>query len=263
VEGSAGMRETLDDIWLSVKNIAFPQFCKSCDERLLTEEIPFFCPNCWEVSPRIEPPFCSISGQPHEGAVGYGFREEFPSAEWRAITEAQRGFYRLYGAAVYDDAVAEAIKLLKFRGKQRIVPHLAELMKEFAEKCMAAERYDFLIPVPLYKVRQRERGFNQALLLAEAILPAFTNATLDITLARIRPTLSQSRAENPAERRKNIQGAFAVPGDAAHLTGKTVLLIDDVVTTAATVIECAHALKAAGVTRVDGFACALAKRNTA
>ena len=85
-------------------------------------------------------------------------------------------------------------------------------------------------------------------------------ATLDTTLTRIRPTLSQSRAQNPAERRRNIRGAFAVTGGGEHLQGKTVLLIDDVVTTAATIIECAHALKKAGVTRVDGFACALAKR---
>ena len=254
------MNETLGDIWLSVKNIVFPQFCKVCGERLLTEEIPFFCPSCWEASPRIEPPFCSISGHPHEGAVGIGLREEFPSAEWRATTEKQRGFHRLYGAAVYEDAVAEAIKHLKFHGKTRIVPHLAEIMRAFAANCMDAARYEYLIPVPLYKVRLRERGFNQALLLAEAILPAFPNATLDTALARIRPTPSQSRAQSPAERRKNIQGAFAVPPDARHLEGKTVLLIDDVVTTAATVIECAHALKKAGAARVDGFACALAKR---
>lgn len=254
------MRDTLGGIWLSVKNIAFPQFCKICEARLLTEEIPFFCPSCWEASPRIEPPFCSISGHPHEGAVGYGFREEFPSAEWRATTEEQRGFHRLYGAAIYEDAMAEAIKQLKFHGKPRIVPHLAEVMREFAERYMDTARYDLVIPVPLYKVRHRERGFNQALLLAEAILPAFPNATLDTTLARIRPTLSQSRAQNPAQRRKNIQGAFAVPGEAAHLAGKTILLVDDVVTTAATIIECAHALKAAGAARIDGFACALAKR---
>ena len=254
------MRDTLDDLWLSIKNIAFPQFCAVCDARLLTEEIPFFCPTCWEASPRIEPPFCSISGHPHEGAVGFGFREEFPSAEWRDTTETKRGFHRMYGAAIYEDAVAEAIKKLKFHGKTRIVPHLAEVMREFASQYMHTARYDHLIPVPLYKVRQRERGFNQALHLAEAILPAFPNATLDTTLTRIRPTLSQSRAQNPAERRKNIQGAFAVTGGGEHLRGKTVLLIDDVVTTAATIIECAHALKKAGVERVDGFACALAKR---
>lgn len=254
-------RETWADYWLSIKNIVFPQFCAVCEARLLTEEVPHFCPTCWETSPSIEAPFCSISGHPHEGAIGFDMPGEFPSAAWRGTTEAQRGFHRMYGASVYEGAVAKAIKLLKFRGKTRVVAPLAGRMRAFAESYMDTAGYGLIVPVPLYRVRLRERGFNQAALLAAAAAPAFPNAAAIDALVRTRPTAAQSRTTTPAERRKNIRGAFAVrPGIEGEIAGQTVLLVDDVITTAATIIECAHVLRAAGATRVDGFACALTVR---
>jgi ComF family protein len=161
------------------------------------------------------------------------------------------------GAAYYQDAIAEAIKLFKFKGRLRLAEPLAELMIERAEEELADERYDYVMPVPLYKVRERARGYNQALLLAEAILPTFAGSAIDQSLMRIRPTRTQSKLKSEGERRENVRGAFTLE-EGAHLKGKTILLVDDVVTSGGTANECAAVLRRAGVAHVDVLAVALA-----
>lgn len=238
---------------LTLKNLFLPIYCKSCGIRILTEENGFFCPACWEQSPRIERPFCTLCGRPHTGAVGFATRSNFPCAECRE--KPNRHVRRIYGAAQFDGAVATAVKLLKFSGKERLAIPLGALMAEFAVQEMIPQQYDIIMPVPLHNVRARARGFNQSHLLALQAAPAFPNARLDLSLERIRPTRTQSKLTG-THRRNNVRGAFAVRGDPCQ--GKTILLIDDVVTTAETVTECAKALKRAGAAAVDVLAVALA-----
>lgn len=238
---------------LAFRNLFLPMFCRACGQRLLTEENGFFCPTCWEMSARVSRPFCSVCGRPHQGTVGFGFPTNFPCAECRR--KGPSPLRRTYGAALYEDAIEEAIKLFKFNGRQRLAKPLGALMAAFALAEMDVAAYDSVVPVPLHKVRERDRGFNQSRLLALEILPVFPNAVFDESLKRIRPTRIQSRSTGQSERRANVAGAFAVEGDL--LTGKTVLLIDDVVTTGVTTSECAVALRRAGVCAVDVFAPAL------
>jgi ComF family protein len=109
-----------------------------------------------------------------------------------------------------------------------------------------AEAADLLAPVPLHPKRLKARGFNQALLLAQAFpdKPLAREA-----LVRVRHTRPQVGL-NPKERRDNVKGAFAVP-DPAQVRGKNVLLVDDLLTTGATVKECARVLIKAGAKRVE------------
>jgi ComF family protein len=195
-----------------------------------------------------------MCGRPHPGLVGFGTQSNFPCAECRE--RAATPYRRIYGAAVYAGAVEEAVKLLKFSGKTRLARPLGEAMAGFAEEEIDCAAYDCLIPVPLHRIRERDRGFNQSRLLAQAILPLFPNARLDESLRRIRPTFVQSRITDPRERAANVRGAFAVEGD--RVEGKTVLLVDDVVTSGGTILECARALRRARVAAVDVFAAALA-----
>lgn len=244
---------------LAVKNVLLPMYCKQCGERILTEENCFFCPTCWEGSPRVTRPFCTVCGRPHAGTAGFGSASNFPCAECREMK--RRPFRRMYGAALYEEAVQEAIKLLKFNDRRRLAKPLGLMMAEFARNEMPVEEYDAVVPVPLHRVRRRERGFNQSELLAREVLGVFWNARLDPSLYRIRPTRVQSLTTSPAERKANVVGAFAVEGD--ELAGKTVLLIDDVVTTGVTTGECARALGRAGAGAVDIFAAALVGRAAA
>jgi len=241
-----------EDWILSIKNLIFPQFCHACHARLLTEDNGYFCPQCWESSPRVERPFCTTCGRPHTRAVGFGTQSNFPCAECR---ESPRPHVRrMWGAAIYDGPIAEAIKLLKFAGKRKLAGPLGALLIEFAQAEMDQETYDRIVPVPLHPVRQRNRGFNQSELLARAVHTAFPAALLDPSLKRIRPTHTQSRLTGE-ERRHSLRGAFAVIGD--NLAGQRVLLIDDVVTTGGTVSECANALRRAKAAAVDVLAVAL------
>ena len=241
------------EAWRFLLALVYPQFCKVCDERLFDLQNHFYCPNCWEQPERILPPFCTGCGKPHTHMVGFVINDNFPCADCREkpnphLTEIRAG-------AVYEGAVEEAVKLLKFHGRTRVARPLAALMVDFAAAYMQPESYTRIVPVPLHKVRQRERGFNQSELIALELLSAFPNATLDTQLKRIRPTLTQSRLRGDV-RHKNVRGAFAYLGE--DLKGARILLIDDVVTTAGTVTECARILKLAGAARVDVLAAAMA-----
>jgi ComF family protein len=239
---------------LALKNIVFPIFCKQCGVRLLTEENGYFCPTCWEASPKITRPFCSLCGRPHKDATGFDTRSNFPCVECTS-RDAAPSYGRVWGARIYDESMREAVKLLKFNGKVRLAAALGEVMREFAMVEVPCEEYDYLAPVPLYRVRERERGFNQSLMLVEEILPAFPAASILTGLKRIRPTRTQSRLKDPGERKRNVEGAFAYEGES--LKGRSVLLVDDVVTSGGTVSECARALRRAGA-KVDVFAATLA-----
>lgn len=239
---------------LDLKNLFLPIFCKACGVRLLTEENGFFCPFCWESSPRIERPFCTGCGRPHESMIGYGARNNFPCATCREHPLPH--LRRIYGAALFEGPVAEAVKLLKFQGKVRLAQPLGALLVELARTELDRDTYDYLVPVPLHSVRERARGFNQSRLLAQEALAAFPNARLEESLRRIRPTRTQSKLNGP-DRTANVRGAFAVIGD--KIARKKVLLVDDVVTTGGTVTECAAALQRAGAQVIDVLAVALSR----
>jgi len=240
---------------LTFKNLLLPIFCKECGLRLLTGENGYFCPTCWELSPRIQQPFCALCGQPHAGRAGFGQPGPFRCAACREKEEAPP-YRRILGAAQYEGAVAASIKLLKFEEKRRLATSLGDLLHVQAAQELDTDHYTDLVPVPLHKIRLRERGFNQAALLAKEILPLFPNAELNESLIRIRPTRVQSKLKSEAERKNNVIGAFAVERG-RDFKGRRILLIDDVVTSGGTVSECAAALKRAGAAHVDVLAVAL------
>lgn len=249
----------MDGDWiLTLKNLFLPIFCKSCGQRLLTEENGFFCPTCWELSPRITRPFCLFCGKPHVAVVGSPSDLLYQCAAC-STSKAERPYRQIRGAAYYQDAVEEAIKLFKFHDKPRLAGPLAELMADTAEQELECEAYEYLVPVPLHRVRARARGYNQSRLLALEILETFPSASLDESLVRVRPTRVQSRITDEAERRVNVRDAFAVV-DGDHLRDASVLLVDDVVTSAGTVAACSEMLRASGVREVDVLAVALAVR---
>lgn len=242
---------------LALKNIFLPEFCKACGVRLLTEDNGFFCPGCWVLSPRIVPPLCTKCGKPHTASLNFGPAANYPCADCREGSARTVRYRRIVGAAYYQDAVEQAIKLFKFQGRRRLAGPLAELMAEAAERELGEVHYDWVAPVPLYRVRQRERGYNQAALLADAVMAAFPDARRAEPVARIRPTQTQSLLKSEQARRENVRGAFAMT-EGARVKGAQVLLIDDVVTTAGTVNECAAVLRRAGAAAVDVLSVALA-----
>ena len=145
---------------------------------------------------------------------------------------------------------AELIARFKFRQQPGWAHSLALLLRGADGVDEALARCDWLLPLPLSGQRLRERGFNQALELARRLAPEKTAAHL---LLRLRDTPAQS-ALPLAERLRNVRGAFAVdPLHAARLRGKHVLLLDDVMTSGATLHAAAHALREAGAAHITGL----------
>ncbi len=129
---------------------------------------------------------------------------------------------------------------LKYRNVRASAPRLAELMSaHIAERSLEA---DIVIPVPLHSGRERARGYNQSKLLAAGVSKSTGIPMVEELLTRTRNTPPQVSMATPEERRRNVIGAFTCVGDVA---GKRALLIDDVVTTGATVAECSAQLRRA------------------
>jgi ComF family protein len=138
----------------------------------------------------------------------------------------------------------EALQRFKFGGRAALARPLATLLVEQCAPALPAG--GVIVPVPLARARERERGFNQAALVAERVARAVRAPLAPRWLARVRSTAPQTDLDAPA-RRANVRGAFLASAAAA---GADVVLVDDVLTTGATASECARALRAAGARSV-------------
>lgn len=166
-------------------------------------------------------------------------------------------FDRAVAFAPYAGANRDLLHLLKFDGmtpvaRELLAPGMAEAMLKLEGEAAADLA---VVPVPLYRARQRRRGFNQALLLAEAAVALLRKRRPLWTLRMMPWVLERSRDTHelyplaPHLRRAGLRGAFAVR-DAAAIRGREVLLVDDILTTGATARECARTLKRAGAAKV-------------
>lgn len=142
-----------------------------------------------------------------------------------------------------------AIHELKYRNLRAIAPTLAGYLNEYLVGW--AVDFDFLIPVPLHKRRLRERGYNQAELLARALSQKTSVPVVTNCLWRSGGETSQVHSANAEERYRNVTGAFTCTGES--LSGKRIMLIDDVCTTGATLEACAAALRSVGAQDVFGL----------
>lgn len=161
-----------------------------------------------------------------------------------ACVAAPPAFDWARAAGVYAGPLRDAVQRFKFGRRPALARPLAALV---LEQCAAAVPDGaVLVPVPLARERERERGFNQAALLAERLAAGLRAPLRTRWLARTRATPPQT-ALNATERRVNVRGAFVASTSAA---GIDIVLIDDVLTTGATAAECARALRAAGARSV-------------
>ena len=227
-----------------------PPQCPCC-EKFLEEGQQGFCSRCLSEIHWIEPPFCSICGIPFISEEA----ENHPCGD--CIT--RRKYFtiaRAWGA--YKGSLQEAIHRWKYEGRTYLTFFFAQWMAEGLNRYWKADSLDFLIPVPLHTHRLRKRGFNQALLLVKELSRRTGIPYRKTILQKRKPTIPQVNL-SVIEREKGLKGAFHVIGEEA-LKGKSVLLVDDVYTTGATVNECSKVLLRGGAERVDVFTLAHAIR---
>jgi ComF family protein len=148
----------------------------------------------------------------------------------------------------YDGSLREAIHRWKYERKTRLTPFFAEWMAAGLKLYWESDSFDLLLPVPLHTQRLRERGFNQTLLLVKELSRRIGTPYERTILQKKKPTIPQVNLSG-FEREKGVRGAFLVMGR-KKLEGRSVLLVDDVYTTGATVNECSKVLLRGGAKKV-------------
>jgi ComF family protein len=228
----------------SLLDLLLPKRCTGCEARWLSSHEGFWCEQCLDELSWMRSPLCPACGRPFPKS---------PSASDHLCGECIQSVYRFdtaRSAALHSGVVRERINQLKFGSQLHYIPPLVELLEMTfrAEKSTATE---LIVPVPLHTRRLRQRGFNQAGLLARALGRRLEMPVRFDLLTRRSWTRPQTRLSR-AERLENVKGAFLAPKP-EEIEGKIVLLIDDVFTTGTTISECAGELKDAGALEVHAL----------
>jgi len=164
-------------------------------------------------------------------------------------------FRNVWAMGSYDGILKECILLFKLGRRMMLLPGLVELLSDFARLNIKIDEFDMLVPVPLHKIKARERTFNQSELLAKGLSLKLGLTCRANNLIKIKHLPQQSQL-NKKQRALNIKGAFRVV-DESLFKNKNILLIDDVFTTGSTLDECAKMILRAGA---KGVSCLVVAR---
>jgi ComF family protein len=227
-----------------VSDLALPPICISCHDPV--DRHNALCPACWSTLHFIRPPLCVRLGIPLPYDAG-----DTPLSS--TALQYPPEYDRARAALAFHGVVRDLVHAFKYADRHEAVPLFARWMSEAGRELVAEA--DMIAPVPLHSWRLLRRRFNQSAVLAGRLAQAHRTPVFH-GLRRVRNTKQQVGLEF-GKRRANVAGAFAVkPRTAKAVGGRRVLLVDDVITTGATVEACALALKEAGARAVDVLAIA-------
>ena len=220
-------------------DLVAPSLCLGCGAGV--GEPASLCIACWAGLQHLDEPVCDALGTP----FAYDQGEGALSAE--ALSDPPP-WDRSRAAVIFDDHSGKLVHALKYQDRQEAGLLMARMMARAGRRLLAET--DLILPVPLHRFRLWRRRFNQSAFLAQQLSRIATKPWRHDILIRTRRTRAQVGLDQ-AERRKNVRGAFQLrPDGLAAVSGKCVLLVDDVRTTGATAEACAEALKQAGAARV-------------
>lgn len=212
-------------------NIFFPLKCIIC-RSLDTEN--YVCYSCWSKVNFITRPYCKICSFPF-------LYEELHDAICGQCIKRDPVYDRLISVMKYDEYSKKIIHRFKYQDKLEITQYLSDLMLGAAKEIIG--EIDYIIPVPMHRYKLLKRGFNQAALLARVIARKAKKKYLPDLLIKVKNSKPQIGL-NKNEREKNVKNAFKINESYNDLLeNKSILLIDDVITTGATIEECCHVLR--------------------
>ncbi|HVS87737.1 MAG TPA: ComF family protein [Candidatus Acidoferrum sp.] len=241
----------------AIVSVFFPAGCRICEQLLTRASRVPICGECLASFVPVAEKVCEICGRPVPAATDTERQlcpicREQPGQEKRIYA-----FDRARSYAAYDGALVRAILLLKFARMEPLGAWFAERLVEVVKS--EGLEADVVVPVPLHRERERERGYNQADLIARPLAKRLKLPHRAVLLVRTRPR-PDKHVLTLEERWESVRGAFATrPG--SQVDNLRVLLVDDVMTTGATLDACARALLDAGAKSVIGLTVARAVRN--
>jgi ComF family protein len=218
-------------------DLLFPSWCIGCGR-----EGSYICDSCQRLLPLIVPPICPRCGRP------LSYENLCPGC-----TEERAEIDGIRAPFLFNGVIRQAIHELKYRNLRAVVPLLGGFLNNFLLENPVPG--NVLVPVPIHRKRQHERGYNQSSLLARELGRRCGLPVVEDCLIRHTHTPPQARTPGAIDRRKNVANAFACRDE--RLKSKQVLLIDDVSTSGATLNACAGVLKSAGAETVWGLVLAL------
>ena len=222
-------------------DMLFSRSCEGCGVAM-AEEAGSLCWDCRAEVRVVQVPFCERCGDPVAGEVSgpfecAGCHKMNPSFDWAR------------SAVRYDGVAKTCLRQFKYKAGVWLLDDLTDWLWALWKTCPeTVKEADWATCVPLYPKRERERGFNQAALLGKNLASRIGIPFRGGLLRRQKSTASQTRL-TAAQRAHNVRGVFSVPWP-RRVQGARVLLVDDVMTTGATVNECARVLKNAGAASV-------------
>ena len=234
------MSERLHRLRRTLLDMLYPRTCAGCG-KLAAPEPGHFCWDCQAKVVYVQSPYCSICGDPVEGRVDGSF-------VCYACSESTPFFDRARSAVRYRGVMQDVLQEFKYREGLWMRPDLVRILEACAATHYDMDEIDAVTFVPLYPARHRQRGYNQAEVLAGLLAKSIRKPLLKYCLARIKPTQTQTHL-TARDRVTNVKGAFKTRW-LSRLNGRRILLVDDVMTTGATVNECSRVLKAGGAARV-------------
>jgi ComF family protein len=238
----SAVKHFLLDIKDDILDFVYPQSCPICQKHLGRDE-KHVCENCWKSLAILPAPFCPYCKS--------FFEEEESLVEHRCIylnKPKDRKILAVRSLGTFDDYYQKLIHRFKYDKKIPLGKRLAARLGQAVAFNADFTSCHLAIPVPLHRARHRERGFNQSEILAEGISEGTGIPVAKDILRRKKNTKDQTYL-NAQQRAENVRGAFVVtkPGRA---NGRSVILVDDVMTTGATLNECAAMLQKAGAGRI-------------
>ncbi len=255
------LRSPVEDVSCAL----LPSVCRICNQPLLHLSTSPVCHACWHALPEQTSPSCSLCGEAFDIQRGFRRLESantlFPESLCELCERARPPFAQAAAYGVYQNTLRALIHLLKYERVPSVAAPLGALLAQTIAKMPNLPDSLTMVAVPLHASKERQRGFNQTILLAEATLRALRKQQgtprapglpqLEpalCALGRQRATESQSSL-SPRDRRRNLRGAFFV-AEPQRIAGRSILLLDDIYTTGATARECSRVLLAAGATSV-------------
>ncbi|MDI6785643.1 MAG: ComF family protein [bacterium] len=230
------LSKLLNNFYNKLLDFLFPSYCEICNQRLQNEK--YICQKCLKKVKYINSNTCSLCGKEFNLPV---------SSLCKDCKNNKRYFKEARAIGRYEGVLKDYIHLLKYCNKPYLKVLFPDIVKDYA-KWIKNYQFDYIMPIPLHPKKLRKRGYNQAELFAKYLSKAYKIEYYKDNLTRKKETLPQINLDKK-ERLRNVKSSFIVKYK-EKVKDKSILLIDDVYTTGATVNECSKELKESGVKKI-------------